>query len=186
MIYPFSLKAVSITVGVVLILTHLVALIHRGSVLAVLKKFPRSRVMGIALTTGAAAWSFWLLATMDLGEFTDYRAKILIVIPIAWAAAVFYVEEFLAVRATGMLLLLVAEPLLEAAFLQPEWWRLLLAGLAYFWIVSGLFLIGMPYLLRNWITKMEKSPTGWRLATFAGIAYGVLLIAVTTIPLGRV
>ena len=51
-----------------------------------------------------------------------------------------FVDEFLAVRALGILCLLAAEPLLDAAFLRPETSRLLVTVLAYLMIVAGLIL----------------------------------------------
>ena len=52
---------------------------------------------------------------------------------------------------SGILCLLAAEPLLEAAFLRPETSRLLVTMLAYLMIVVGLFWVTMPYLLRDQI-----------------------------------
>jgi hypothetical protein len=49
-------------------------------------------------------------------------------------------------------------------------------GLVYVWIVSGLFCIGMPYLLRDAIGWVVGSQARWKLAAFAGITYGALLL----------
>ncbi len=87
-----------------------------------------------------------------------------------------YVEEFLAVRALGMLLLLCAEPTLESAMLRTEPSRLLLVILAYGWIVGGLFFVGMPYLLRDAIKILSSSHLIWRSAALAGLVYGAVLL----------
>ena len=62
---------------------------------------------------------------------------LLVVILVATFLTFRYVDEFLAVRALGILLLLLAEPLIEAAFLRPEAGRLLLVALAYAWPSSA-------------------------------------------------
>ena len=67
-----------------------------------------------------------------------------------------FVDEFLAVRALGILFLLGAEPLLDAAFFQNETSRLLVTVFAYLLIVAGLFWVTMPYVFRdqlNWSTE---------------------------------
>ena len=88
-----------------------------------------------------------------------------------------FVLEFLSVRALGMLLLLVAEPLLEASWMRQETGRLWLVGLVYGWIVAGLFFIGTPYVLRDAIEWVGAAAWRWRFVCVAGIAYGVLLLA---------
>ena len=133
--------------------------------------------MGIVLLLGTAVWSFLLVLNMDLGEFTSYRSLFLIIIPIAAFLAIRYVEEFLAVRATGMLLLLAAEPVLEAAFLRPEKSRLLLVVLAYAWTIFGMFWVGMPYLMRNQIQWLVNSESRWKAAMYLGLAYGAAILA---------
>jgi len=62
------------------------------------------------------------------------------------------------VRALGALLLLVAGPVLTAAFLQPQASRLLLPILAYAWIIVGMYFIGMPFLMRNWTSWIVAKP----------------------------
>jgi hypothetical protein len=124
----------------------------------------------------AAIWTFALVALMDLGEFTSYRNIFLVVIPVAAVLAIRYVEEFLAVRATGMLVLLAAEPVLESAFLRPESSRLLLVVLAYIWVLLGLFWVGMPYLMRDQIQWLTASRTRWNGAICLGLAYGVAVL----------
>jgi hypothetical protein len=124
----------------------------------------------------AAVWSWLLIYTIDLGEFSNWRTRILILIPIATWLTWRYVEEFLAARALGMVLLLAAEPLLEAAWMRPEVMRLTLVVLAYVAIVAAMFYVGMPYVLRDQIAWLSKSEGRWRAAAFGTIGYGALLL----------
>ena len=66
----------------------------------------------------------------------------LIALPIGYGLVLRFVGEFLAVRALGILCLLAAEPLLDAAFLRYEPSRLLLTVLAYLLILAGFILGG--------------------------------------------
>lgn len=176
MIYPLSLQTALVLAGVVLLVTHGIALLQRDRVQAALRAFPRSRGWGAALLLLAAVWSWWLIRVIDLGEFSNWRTRILIFIPIAAFLTWRYVDEFLAVRALGMVSLLAAEPLLEAAWMRPQMGKLLLVTLVYAWICFALFWIGMPYTLRDQIAWLQRTPRRWTTACLAGIACGAALL----------
>ncbi|MEI6351907.1 MAG: hypothetical protein WCP06_12475 [Verrucomicrobiota bacterium] len=176
MIYSLSLYTVGLVVGLLLIVSHAVALIHSKGTQRLLALFPRSKVFGGLLLTIAAIWAFLMIANIDLGEFTAWRRVILGVIVAAYFLTLRYVGEFLSVRALGMLFLLAAEPLLEAAFLRPEISRLLLTVLAYAWATAGLFWVGMPYILRDQIAWVSKNKLRWSLAALGGIVYGIVVV----------
>lgn len=141
-----------------------------------LRNFPRSPRAGAVLLTLAAGWTWLLIKTMDLGEFSTLRPILLIVVPVAYFLSLRYIEDFLSIRALGMLLLLGAEPMLEAAFLKPQTSRLLLVCLAYAMIIKGMFFVGMPYLFLSWRDRVLRSPSVLRMALVGGLAYGVLLL----------
>jgi hypothetical protein len=177
MIYTFlHLRTAGVLVGLALVAMHTIALLHGETIRSWLLAFPRSRNAGFALLTIAAIWAFTLVAVMDLGEFSKYQRPLMILIPAAWFLSIKYVDEFLAVRASGMLLLLLAEPVLEAAFLRPETSRLLLVVLAYVWIVAGMFWVGMPYVMRNQIAWITKTRERWIAGCAVGIAYGAAIL----------
>ena len=176
MIYPLSLYTVGLAVGLLLIALHVVALVNEREVRQLLQILPRSAWWGRALLSIDAIWAFSLMATIDLGEFTTWRQVILLGIVAAYVLTILFVDEFLAVRALGILLLLAAEPLLEAAFLRPQGSRVLLTLLAYGWATMGMFWVGMPYLLRDQIGWITKTDLRWKVAAIGGIAYGVLVL----------
>ena len=88
-----------------------------------------------------------------------------------------FVDEFLAVRALGILCLLAAEPLLDAAFLRYETSRLLVTVLAYLLIVAGLFWVTIPYLLRDQINWSARGAIRWRFMHGVALVYGVVILA---------
>jgi hypothetical protein len=179
MIYSLKLETAYILVGLLLVATHGFALVKPAAVQGWLGRFPRSRFWGVVLLSAAAVWFFCLVAKMDLGEFTTWRQTVLILTPIAWFLTWKYVDEFLAVRSLGMLVLLGAEPLLEAAFLRPEASRLFLVAPVYVWVVFAMFWVGTPFTLRDQIAWVTKSPARLRVAAGLGTAYGVLLLGLT-------
>ena len=175
-----DLKTTGILLGIGLIATHIVALLNGKSLRATLKSFPRNRAVGVTIMTINALWFFWILLTMDLGEFSTLRQKILIAIPITYVLVVFLVDEFLAVRALGTFMLLAACVLLDAAWFKvPEtmaWTKFLLPILAYFWIILGMFWVGMPYLMRDQISWLSRKGSRWKGACIGGLVYGILTL----------
>ena len=177
MIYTFlNLKSVGIGVGILLLAAHLFALISKAWTQKWLKLLPRSRKAGIVLLVIVAAWAFWLVVTMDLGEFSKYRTALMVLIPAACFLSLKFVDEFLAVRALGILFLLLAEPVLEVTFLKSGSSRLLLVALAYAWALLGMFWVGMPFLLRDQIAWWTRGSLRWRIGCLAGIAYGAMVL----------
>lgn len=174
MIYHLSLHSAGLIAGVLLALLSLAAIFFPAR--DFLPKFPRSRTAGAALLTVDLVWSFWLLATMEMGEFSNFRRPLLFILPVGFILVLKFVDEFLAVRALGILCLLAAEPLLDAAFLRPEVSRLLVTVLAYLMILAGLFWVTMPYLLRDQIQWSTKTTGRWRLVSGLGLALGAAIL----------
>ena len=172
MIYDLSLRTAGILAGGFLLLFSVLGLILSTAARAWLMRLPRSRVLGAVLLTIAFIWSFWLLYTMEMGEFSAFRRPLLIALPIGYALVLRFVNEFLAVRALGILCLLAAEPLLEAAFLRYEPSRLLVTVFAYILVVKGLFWVTMPYVLRDHIAWSTRSTGRWVALNVLALLYG--------------
>ena len=175
MIYHLSLHNAGMIAGFFLILVGFIGLVKPDFANAI-QRFPRSRVAGIVLLTIGLAWTFWLLATIQMGEFSSFRRPLLIALPIGYVLALRFVDEFLAVRALGILCLLAAEPLLDAAFLRYETSRLLVTVFAYLLIIAGLFWVAVPYVLRDQINWSTRSVFRWRFLHAIAFIYGGVIL----------
>ena len=176
MIYHLSLRSAALISGIVLVLLAMPGLVRPPLLQPWARRFPRSRIAGFVLFTLALIWSFWLLWTMEMGEFAPFRKPLLVALPIGYILVLRFVDEFLAVRALGILCLLAAEPLLDAAFLRYESLRLVLTVFAYILIVLGLFWVTMPYLLREQIDWSARGPLRWRAVHAFALVYGAALL----------
>ena len=177
MIYHLSLQTAGFIAGVFLVLIGLAGLLRPAGSQTAARQLPRSRVAGFVLLTIAFFWSFWLLATMEMGEFSSFRKPLLIIMPIGFLLILRFVDEFLAARALGIIFLLAAEPLLDAAFFRSETSRLLVTVFAYLLIVAGLFWVTMPYLLRDQINWSARTNGRWRLTHALALLYGAAILA---------
>src|SRR5262245_49131970 len=175
MIYNLSLHTAGVIAGAFLVVFGVFGLV-KPDFAQVLKKFPRSRVAGVVLLTICLAWTFWLVATIQMGEFSSFRRPLLIALPIGYVLALFFVDEFLAVRALGILCLLAAEPLLDAAFLRYETSRLLVTVFAYLLIIAGLFWVAIPYTLRDQLNWIARSPFRWHSLHAIELIYGGVIL----------
>jgi hypothetical protein len=172
-----------ILLGLWLVGSHALMIAKPALVQGWLKKFPRNPMAGQIIMTVAMAW-FWLLIApgvlgklsalrMDLGEFNNIKPLLQFLIPATLVAVCISVRDFLAVRALGLLGLMIAAPLLEAAFLKDPASRLLIPIFAYALLTKSLFWVGMPYLFRDAVTWATATDGRWKIVSLAGLAYGI-------------
>jgi hypothetical protein len=177
------LFTVGLLLAIWLIGSHALMLAKPGPVQDFLKRFPRNQFLGQILLGIGMAW-FWLLIapenlgklsalTMDLGEFNAAKPFLRLLVPVAVILVAVSIRDFLAVRALGLLGLMVAAPLLEAAFLKDPASRLLVPIFAYVLLTKSLFWVGMPYLFRDAVTWVTADGKRWTLFSAAGLLYGV-------------
>lgn len=176
-----------VALGVWLVAVHALMLAKPHAVQGFLKRFPRNDRMGQILLAVGMLW-FWLLVAppgkgifsalaMDLGEFNGLKPHLRIIAPVSIVAVSMAVKEFLAVRALGLVGLMAAAPLLEAAFLKDPQSRLLIPLFAYAMIIKSLYWVGMPYLFRDAVAWAVARPQRWTALSAAGLVYGIAVLA---------
>lgn len=172
--------------GVVLIVVHAFLLFKAEPSQKFLRKFPRNQKLGQVLLGIGMFW-FWLLIApdnnsfisflaMDMTDFNGVKPYLRFFLPIAFVLVAMSITEFLSIRAFGFLGLLVAQPLLDAAFLRDPSSRLLIPIWTYALIIVSLFSVGMPYLFRDAVTWVSASPARWKGFCGAGLLYGIAIV----------
>ncbi len=187
--HPYQLLPL-FTTGVVLALwliaVHALMLAKPLAAQGFLKRFPRDQMIGQILLGVGLAW-FWLLIApdgmgklsalaMDLGEFNGAKRILRLLVPLSLILVSMSVRDFLAVRALGVVGLMVAAPLLGAAFLKDPQSRLLVPIFAYAMLTASLFCVGMPYLFRDAVTWVTANQKRWTLFSAAGLVYGIAIL----------
>lgn len=144
------------------------------------RALPRS-LRGAWLFFGTAAvWFLWRLSHLgesDLIFFTTPR-PVMIGFAVLALAAFLYTPDFLAVRGLCVLMLLVAEPLLHAAYMEYQYpQRLLMVTAVYAGLVAALYLAAAPYRLRDFFEWLFERPARPRLLGAVLLSYGLATAA---------
>ena len=186
------MSKIGILVGIYLVVAHALMLAKPQQTKTFLKKLPRNYNAGIYAIAIGLIW-FWLLIapdlrgsfswlgklSMDLGEFNFLKKYLQIAIPFICVGLITQVREFLFVRGLGVIALMAAAPILDAAFLKEPSSRILLSLFAYILLTKGMFWIGMPYTFRDAVTWATKTDGRWKGLAAAGLAYGVVILALS-------
>ena len=150
---------------------------------------PRHHTAGV-YTLGIGMLWFWLLVapdkmggplsilsslSMDIGEFNKMKPILRILVPVIFFGMVTCAREFLFVRGLGVVTLMAASPILEAAQFKDPTSRLILVVFAYVLLTKGMFWVGMPFVFRDAVTWATASDSRWKLLVWGGLAFGVLM-----------
>ena len=178
-------------------LLHGLLLARPHQVRIALNRFPRDRLAGRLLTAAALFWTVLLLYHTDFGGFNWLKHLPIRYVPwlealtgtpfaflqhtVVWAGALAYIlivkymDELLAPRALGGLLLLIPSPLLDAARWLDTNWRWIIALVAYALVIQGIVLVLSPYRFRQVANWLVNNPRHRILTARAGLASSALL-----------
>lgn len=141
-----------------------------------IRLFPRDVWAGRILAAVAMAWSILLVREMPLGWFDAYKMWLWVATPVGYMLIVLFMEELLAARAFGGVLLLAACPVLEEARFHESQWRLALVVLAYVWVVAGMALVLGPYRFRKWAAALCGNDIRCRIMAAVYLVSGGLFV----------
>ena len=96
--------------------------------------------------------------------------------PLLFFLVVIFLDELLAPRALGGLLLLVASPVMSAARWHDSALSVIMTLLAYVWVITGMVLIVSPFRFRRMAEYWTHNRTRFRMGNLAGLVAGILLI----------
>ena len=140
------------------------------------KALPRSPTMTWLCFGGGAAWFLWRLAHTGESDLIFFKTPTYLILGFGARAvlAFIYTPDFLAVRGLSILMLLAAEPLLYAAYMEwthPQ--RLLMVTAVYTGLTAALYLATYPFRLRDFFDWLFRAPGRPRLLGAFLLAYGL-------------
>lgn len=159
-----SLRAIAISLGILIMACGISGVVAPVKLPDLLKRFPRSAVAGWLLTAMALAWAAVLLCRSSfLLKYSWSNTVVLVLLPIAFLGLVFFLDELLAARALGGLLILAGSPVLEIARIHVSPWRVVVPALVYIWVITGMVLMLSPFVFRQTVERLSKSQTRFRI-----------------------
>lgn len=136
-----------------------------------LSAFPRNRILGMLLTALALVWSAFMIDQMTLGELSKYKSLLYVLTPLSFYLIIQYLDELLAARALGGLLMLAPVAIVDAARWHPSTWRYPVILLAYAMVVAGIWLMLCPFKFRIWTGAIVS---GFRRRQVGSIVFAVV------------
>jgi hypothetical protein len=142
-----------------------------------LPRFPRSPLAGRILAAADLIWVVTVMLHASLGRFEVVKPWLYVAGPAAYVAIILLMDELLAGRALGGLLLLLANPVLNAARWHDSDLRLVMTSFVYVWVVAGCILVLSPYRCRDAIAWLTAGDARCRAAGAAGLLLGAVFVA---------
>lgn len=171
-----SLRLWSVVLSLVLVVAHVPLVAAPGRVRRMAVWFPRSRWCGWLLAAIDLIWAAWLLNKVPLGRFDVLKDYLLVLTPVAFVVVAVFVDELLAARALGGLLVLAPALILDAARWHESGWRLVMVAIAYIMVADGMLLLLSPYWFRKVVQGAMVRDGVRRGIACLGCAAGIVLV----------
>ncbi|MFH0954105.1 MAG: hypothetical protein V1873_07230 [Verrucomicrobiota bacterium] len=171
-----TLSQIACALGTFIVIVNVPAVVAPAVFRRVAQAFPRNRPAAWLLTAFDLGWVSWVILHAALGRFEFLKPAVYAAAPLSLLAIVFYMDELLAPRALGGLLLLIANPVLNAARWHPSEWRLVMTVVAYAWVVAGIVLILSPYRFRQVAAFMTKTDARCRALGLVRLCVGACFL----------
>jgi hypothetical protein len=140
------------------------------------RALPRSTRSAWVFFGLGAVWFLWRVSKLGEADLIFFKSPQPVMLAFALLAvmAFVYTPDFLAVRGLCVLILLAAEPLLYAAYMEyqhPQ--RLLMVSAVYAGLGAALYFAAAPYRARDVFEWLFRSPGRARLAGALLLFYGL-------------
>lgn len=171
-----NLASIALICGLLLLVGSGMLALWPGVAADVVRAFPRHVWAGRILAAADILWAAWLVLTMGSTWIDAHRAIVYAAVPVIYILVIAFIDDLLAARALGGLLLLVPLPILESAFTHPASSRLVMTTFAYLLVVLGLVLVWSPFKLRQWTERWINQASMASAVGGAGLLLGAVML----------
>lgn len=175
-----SLFLATLLPGLLLAVTGALLAWNDPRVVATAKALPRSRRAAWVFFGSGAVWFLWRVSTLGEADLIFFQRPTFVLLAFGALAVLAFIHapDFLAVRGLCVLVLLGAEPVLEAAYMEwhhPQ--RLLMVAAVYIALVLAIYLAAAPYRLRDFLEWLFLRPGRARGLGAGLVVYGLATAA---------
>ena len=155
------LSLLAILLGVGMGLPQVYGLLKPAGLATAARKLPRSLPAGIVLMLLATLWFAWNVNNEPIADFSAFKPYMLGGFIAVGVLSCIFVQDFLAVRALAVLMLLLGKLMVDTGrpHLGESPWVMVIQGWAYVFVVLGIWFTVTPWRLRdiiNWATATER------------------------------
>ena len=176
---PMKLSLLSILIGSVICVPQVYGLLRPADLAAKARRFPRQTSVGIALMLVATAWFLYIVNNETLADFEQYKTLMLAGFGAVGVLSCIFVQDFLAARAVAVLLLLLAKTMVDTGrmHLGESPFVLAFQGLAYVYVIAGIWITVAPWRLRDFINWVTANETIIRIGCSVRLLVGLFFVA---------
>ena len=154
-----KLSTLSIVLGLALALPQIYGLLNPKEFATKVRKFPRNTSLGWLLMLVATAWFVWNVKQEQDADFAAMKPTMMAAFVAIGIGSCLFVQDFLAVRGTAILFLLLAKVMTDSARWADTHWRWVISSWAYVLVSAGIWFTISPHRMRDlleWVTKTDN------------------------------
>ena len=151
-------------------------LTREESVRDLLKGYPRNDNVGYVTILAGMVWFLYILDGESMSDFERFRTHFNILLVATGVGACIYLKDYLAVRGTAVLMVLLAKLIVDTARWHDSDWRLVLVTMAYIMVIKGMWLTVSPWRMRDLIEWILAKDGRFKKVCIARIVFGALLL----------
>ena len=171
-----SLATLSMILGALALGSGVWGMMAREQALDFTKGFPRNDNAGYFTIIAAMVWFLLILKGESMSDFERYRLHFNVFILATGIGACVYLKDFLAVRGSAVVMILLAKLIVDTARWHESDWRLVLVTMAYLMVVVGMWLTASPWRMRDWIEYLTANEGRFKKVCIGRAALGLLLL----------
>ena len=168
----------AVMVSLILLGHGVFGLVKPDKLAGFLRNYSRNIIAGYITMVIGTVWFIVILENENLADFGVYKTKMQIFFGVLGIGALFYLKDYLAVRGTAILLMLMAKLVIETIRLEDTDWRILFIAFAYIWIITGILFTVSPWRFRD-LANWKYANTGrTKNVCAASTVVGVIMLVV--------
>lgn len=145
-----------------------------------IRAFPRSVLASYITLLSGGGWFLFKITQLTQADFGDYKNLLFALFLVTMIGSFLFVKDFLAVRGTAVLTLMLANEGLKSAYgYYEEPGRLLFVTILYVFICAAIYYGTVPFKARDHLDALYKTSLGPKVfgAVLSVLGFGCLIVA---------
>jgi hypothetical protein len=172
----FNLSTLSVILGLGMALPSAYGMANPSGFSNLLRKFPRSIPAGFILMLLGTGWFVYNVSRESIADFESYKQLLYSIFVLVGLGSCFFVRDFLAVRGAAVVMLLLANSMLDAARWSDSDWSVVIKIWAYLLVIAGIWFTVSPWRMRDVLLWHTASVGRIRALSALRLAFGLLVI----------